>query len=138
MYSNGLFRGKQNMKRAKSIDIAADIDRGFVISKGSDVDRFNAYWNYCKQNDRVSIEVRIKGKRAVCKIDTFSVNCVDHPFRFSNAQLEELEAFAVKHRFRGKTSSVSDIFSTLNFTTEDALAFAADVVGWLKTLKIKD
>jgi hypothetical protein len=126
------------MKRTQSIDITTDIDRGFVISKGRDeVDRFNAYWNYCKQNDRISIEVRIKGRRAVCKIDTFPVNCVNHPYRFSDVQLEQLETLAVKHRVRGKTSSVADIFSTLNFATEDALAFAADVAEWLKTVEIE-
>lgn len=126
------------MKRTKPIDITADIDRGFVISKGRDeVERFNAYWSWCKQNDRISIEVRIKGRRAVCKIDTFPVNCVNHPYRFSNAQLEQLETLAVKHRLRRKTSSLADIFSTLNFATEDALAFAADVVEWLKTVKIE-
>jgi hypothetical protein len=124
------------MKRA--MDITADINRGFVISKGRDeVERFNAYWKWCSQNSRISIEVRIRGKRAVCKIDTFPVNCDKHPFRFSNTQLEKLEALAVKHHMRSKTSSISDIFSTLNFATEDALAFAADVVEWLKTVEIE-
>lgn len=125
------------MTTKRMIDISEDIKRGFVISKGSSTDRFDAYWRWCEANDRIAVEVRLGKKFAVCKIDTFPPQIFKHPFRFSEAQLGELRALCVKHNWRNG-SKLGDVFSTINFTNEDALEFAATVATWLKMIKLEN
>lgn len=124
-------------QRTKPVDLTEDIQRGFIISRSSRHEKIDAYWDWCKQNRLISVEIIIHGKKAICKIDTFSVECRNHPFRFSEAQLDELEALCNKHNW-GKGSRLADVFSTLNFTTDNALAFAADAVKWMKAIKLPD
>lgn len=129
-------RSERPDQMAQSRDIAEDIKRGFFIGYERRTERFDAYWNWCKQNGRILVEVRLRrGGNVGCKIDTFPPDCVNHPFRFSEAQIDDLVALCKKHNWR-KGSKVCDVFSTLHFTKEDALAFAADVAEWLKTVEI--
>lgn len=115
--------------------LAGDTERGFAVRGRTSLDKFNDYYEWCKRNKQIAVEVQIYGNHAICKIDTFPPDCRNHPFRFSNAQLGQLLALCIKHNWR-KKSLLHDVFSMLHFSASDALAFAADVAEWLKTVEI--
>lgn len=121
--------------KTTQIDISEDINRGFVVNQDWEYEKFEAYWNWCKQNNRISVEVHVYDNAAAVKIDPLHVIKPHYPFRFSDDQLDELMALAKKNHWQNG-STVTEIFSLLAFTKADAFAFAADVAEWLKTVTV--